>query len=221
MRAFFVLAVVVASGCATLPPHTTIPAAPTAAAPYGERAAYVKKYMLDDREGSHLFLHGGDRVYYPEDLRPAVDAASPTGKAIDEHMAARAIVDEYAWIGTLGSVTSTVGLVLFPASLLVLFLPIDDDAKKLGLIPTLGGGLALLGLGLGIIGINVVIVGEDAERANEAADRAARTYPQSLLDRLRVHIDADGNIVDDTVPLGGLMGHELPDTQPPAGGGTL
>jgi hypothetical protein len=216
------LAVLAASGCATLPPHTTLPAAPTADAPYAERAAYVKKYMLDAREQDHMFLHGGDRIYYPEDLKPAVDVDSPTAKAIDEHLKARAVLEEYAWVGTLGSVTATVGLALFPASLIVLFLPLDDDTKKLGLIPTLGGGVALMALGLGVIGVNVLVVGEDANVAGESADRAARTYPQALLDRLGVNIDADGNIVDNRVPLGGLMGSEIPAApQAPAGGGSL
>lgn len=223
MRAALTLTLLVATvfpavGCATLPPHATIPEAPTATAPYSERAAYVKKYMLDAREGDHVFLHGGDRIYYPEDLRPAVDPDSPTAKAIDEHVTSRAVLDDTAWIGLLGSYTSAAGLVLFSSSLVVLFLPIDEDTKKLGVIGTMGGGLGLLALGVGIIGVNLIVVGEDAERANEAADRAARTYPQSLLDRLGVHIDADGNIVDDTAA-GGLMG--APPTPAPAGGGTL
>lgn len=78
-----------ATACATPLPHIELPRAPTSQDGYQARADHFKRYAPDSREYSHLFLHGGDRVYWPEDLAPAVDDDSATGKAIREYLDAR------------------------------------------------------------------------------------------------------------------------------------
>jgi hypothetical protein len=158
----------------------------------------MKKYLPQSNEGNHLFLNGGDRIYYPEDLLPAVDASSPAGKAIAEHVVARENYESVAWLGTAGSVVSAVGLVGMLGSLGALVLPVDESAQMPIWLAAFAGGSGIAVAGVGIMLLPLVIAGDDAEKAAESADRAGRTYLQSLSDRLGVHVDGDGNIVDST-----------------------
>lgn len=198
------------TGCATANqrPHLEVPTAPTVDAPFEERAAYYKRYALQSREGTHLFLHGGDRVYWPEDLRPAVDEDSPTAKAIADHAEARARMEQWSWLAYGSTYTTAGGLALVLGGLTLgltttVIANNDKQLRDLGSNILLGGvtvGGVVAGVGLVGIFVNGLIVGEDDRLASEAADRAARTYPQALTDRLGVGVDANGLLFDLRVP---------------------
>lgn len=202
------LVVSVTLGCATVAPspHVELPRAPAADEPFDARASYLKDHALQSRESDHVFLHGGTRVYWPEDLLPAVDASSPTAKAIQEHVEARERVEAFDWINYGTNGLGFVGGAAMLGGLGAMFIPIASDDPSVedlgwGLTLTgLVGGGALMGGALVVAMVHGFIVGEDAQAANEAADRAVRTYPQSLSDRLGVGIDANGRIVDYAEP---------------------
>ncbi len=195
-----VVALVAGSGCATPNPHVEIPRAPSPTSPYAARAQYYKTYALDTREADHMFLHGGERVYWPEDLLPAVDDKSPAAMAIRDHVAARKKVEDYAWLADASSIGMGAGLAGLVGMLVPLVLPIPDD-QQTGAVVAIAIGAGVLGVGgLGLGLLDVAIVGKDANAAGEAADRAARTYPQALSDRLGIGVDADGRLVDQTGP---------------------
>lgn len=195
-----VAAIACTSGCATPFPHAELPRAPTRDDGYEVRAAYFKSYVLDSREGNHLFLHGGTRVYWPEDLLPAIDDSSPSALAIREHVEARQKAEQWSWLGTTGAMTMSLGMVSLVGMLVPLALPIAESDKSTAVIVIGAGSIAGLGVGLGLGIVHVLIVGDDESRASEAADRAARTYPQALSDRLAIGADADGRIVDQVIP---------------------
>lgn len=204
------LSVVTAAGavaCATPNPHVELPRAPTRDAGYDERAAYFKSYAPDSREYSHLFLHGGERVYWPEDLAPAVDEGSPTGKAIRDYLDAR---DKAAPLQAVSGGAMAVfgaGMLGFLASPFLLFIDPLPSEVAFGSMAVTGGvsGVALL------VGLGAVMMNPDEARMAESADRAVRTYPQALSDRVGIHVDADGNLVDSA---GGGLGA-------PAAGGPM
>jgi hypothetical protein len=200
--AIALVALLALAACATPNPHANIPRAPASNGDYDARAKYYKLYSLDSREGDHLFLHNGTRVYWPEDLLPAVDDDSPAAMAIRDHVAARGRVEQYNWLGTTGAVAAGVGLIGLPFCVAPLFLSLGDpplvsenDAST-ATVAALVAASALTVVGFALLGVDWAIVGHDADVAGESADRAARTYPQALSDRLGVGVDADGRIVD-------------------------
>jgi hypothetical protein len=197
-----VLFALLATACATPNPHANIPRAPTPNENYDARAKYYKSYSLDSREGDHVFLHGGQRVYWPEDLLPAVDDDSPAAMAIRDHVSARKKVEQYEWLGSTGGIAAGVGLITLPFCVVPLFfsdgsnpLLTESDANNY-VLGALVASSAVLVAGFALLGVDWAIVGHDVDVAGEAADRAVRTYPQALSDRLGVGVDADGRIVD-------------------------
>lgn len=215
------LAATILAGCATSSPHPhlEVPTAPTAADSFEARATYYKRYALQSRETGHLFLHGGDRVYWPEDLRPAIDDESPTAKAIADHIEARVRVEQWDWLSQSSSYAAAggllVGLGALGVGLTTTIVSDDKQIEDLGTTAMLGGlavGGGLLGAGLVGVFTYVFIVDEDERRAGEAADRAARTYPQALTDRLGVGVDANGLLFD--------LRTKVPESEPaPMGAG--
>lgn len=190
-------------GCATLP-HTELPLAPDASAPYEQRAAYYRAHapeLVTFSETGYLLLHGGTRLYFPEDLRPAVDPDSPTAQAIEQHVpareTARAIND---WVGMPALAVATLGgigaSVAFPLALNAT----DGDFGRTFTDPLLlaSGGVFVLGLG-GIVAAGL-LASEPSRIAGESLVTLLRTYPQSLEDRLAIHVDGDGNLVDTAAP---------------------
>jgi len=226
MRSFVPLFVLIAlaSACATPNPHVELPAAPSRDGSYDVRAAYMKNFSADSKEHDHVFLHNGTRVYYPEDLRPAVDADSPTAKAIDEHLAARGAVESWSWAYTTSQAVAYVGTAGIIGGLGMLFLPIAvDSVDALAPIapyewyPALGGfavGAGLCGVAFaGIFGLNTML-SEELAATGETADRAARTYQQSLSDRVGIGVDANGLLFDlNGNALGGLRGDSIPNVE--------
>lgn len=202
--------------CATAPrPHVSLPEAPTRDAPFEQRSAYYKAHSADTLERDHVFLHDGTRVYWPEDLGPAVDDGSPTAKAIADHVEAREVVEGFAPLGTVFTAAYAVGglglmgglvvMLAAPVALLVLnqqhLAGVSSNDLTFGSLAAGGvmmgaGSVILLGAMLGQWGFSSFVVGEDVERAAESAERAARTYNQSLTDRLGVGVDANGVIFD-------------------------
>lgn len=200
--------VLAATACATPLPHLEIPRAPTSKDGYELRAAYFKSYAPDSREYSHIFLHGGDRVYWPEDLAPAVDDESPTAKAIREYLDARDKAAPLQAVGNGSMAVFGIGMLGFLASPFLLFVdPLPSEAA-FGSMAVTGGvsGIAL------VVGLGAAMMNGDEQRMAEAADRASRTYPQSLSDRVGIHIDVNGNLIDSNT--GGATGTELPPPGP-------
>ncbi len=196
--------VAVASGCATPNPHVELPRAPAPDEPFEERAKYYKAHALQTVEYDHLFLHGGTRVYWPEDLLPAVDAESATAKAIQDHVVARERVEAWRWLESTSSGLVGLGLIGMGASLGFVLVPIaapqlDDLSYTLAIGSLVGGGAVTL-LGFSVLLGYGIIVDEDAKAAGEASDRTTKTYPQSLSDRLGVGVDANGLIQDYVKP---------------------
>lgn len=188
-----------AVACATPNPHVELPRAPTASDPYEPRAAYFKSYAPDSREQTHIFLHGGDRVFWPEDLAPAVDEGSPTGKAIREYIDARDKAAPLMAVSSGSMAVFGVGMLGFLASPFLLFIEPLPSEVAFGSMAVTGGASAVAL----VVGLGAVMMNPDETRMAEAADRVARTYPQSLSDRVGIHVDADGNLVDST---GGGLG---------------
>lgn len=193
---FAVGSVLAAAGCATWP-HQPLPTPPASSAPYEERAAYYKKYSPEAAnfsQSGYLLLHDGTRLYWPEDLLPVVAADSPTAKAVAEHVPQRDTSHTIvAWVllpsyaGTLvGSVALAVGFSVAPA---------DDMLGRL-VSPLTLAPAAFLGLALVGVLVGNVLNADPARLANESLLAVVTTYPQSLEDRLLVHVNADGNIVD-------------------------
>ena len=193
------LVAVVATGCRTVHDHVEIPPAPTDGG-FDERGAYFKTHQLQSKEVDHLFLHGGTRVFYPEDLRPAVADASPAAKAMDEHVAARTVIDGWMpWYDTF-SVVGGVGGGVMLAGTLGFFLPVlSPELSDAGAYVVLGGvgagGALMIGALGGILALNAVLA-EEITATAESADRAWRTYPQSLQDNVDVGVDANGLLFD-------------------------
>lgn len=194
------------TACATTQPHTTLPEAPTKEAPFEERAKYFKAYSADSLEHDHLFLHDGTRVYWPEDLRPAIDADSPTARAIDEHMEARESVETWTpvrWglhgVTLVGGLLALGGLVGFgaPVALLVVGQAQYTTPLLIGASAVVGiGSLGLVAGLLGFLVLDTLLLGADFQKLGETGNRASRTYNQSLSDRLGVGTDANGIIID-------------------------
>lgn len=194
------VAVTVSGACVTPNPHVELERAPSLDAPFDERARYYKEHALNSREYDHVFLHGGKRVYWPEDLLPAVDPGSPTAQAIQDHVEARERIEEWNWLAYTISGAGYVGGGLMLGGLGAMAIPLfldqyEDVGWTLVAGGLIGGGAIMLGA-LGLVLVNDAIVGEDAKAAGEASDRAVKTYPQSLSDRLGVGVDADGVIID-------------------------
>lgn len=193
-----------ATACATPNPHVELPRAPTAKDDYDARAAYFKQYAPDTREYSHIFLHGGDRVYWPEDLAPAVDDASPTGKAIREYLDARDKAAPLQAVSSGAMAVFGVGMLGFLASPFLLFIDPLPSEVAFGSMAVTGGASAVAL----VVGLGAVMMNPDEARMAEAADRASRTYPQSLSDRVGIHIDANGNLIDSNTGGLGVRGEE-------------
>ncbi|MBI1947327.1 MAG: hypothetical protein HYS27_16655 [Deltaproteobacteria bacterium] len=185
-------AVLLAAACATPLPHLEIPRAPTDKDAYELRAAYFKTYAPDSREYSHIFLHGGDRVYWPEDLAPAVDDESPTAKAIRDYLEARDKAAPLQAVSGGSMAVFGVGMLGFLASPFLLFIDPLPSEVAFGSMAVTGtvSGVAL------VVGLGAAMMNGDEQRMADAADRASRTYPQSLSDRVGIHIDANGNLID-------------------------
>ena len=197
-----------ATACATPAPHLEIPRAPASSDNYELRAAYFKTYAPDTREYSSVFLHGGDRVYWPEDLAPAVDDDSPTGKAIREYLDAREKAAPLQAVSNGSMAVFGVGILGFLASPFLLFVEPLPSEVAFGAMAVTGGasGVALL------VGLGATMMNPHEQRMGEAADRASRTYPQSLSDRVGIHIDVNGNLIDSNA--GGPRGDALPPPGP-------
>lgn len=218
-----VLGTLFASACATPKPHVELPRAPTRDAGYEERAAYMKNFSADTRESDHVFLHNGTRVYWPEDLAPAVDEESPTAAAINEHMKARETIEGWQWGYDVSQVVAYAGAAGMLGGLGMLFFPIAVQsvdtlapAEPYAWYPAIGGlvaGGSLIAVAYaGIFGLNTML-SEELETSGETADRAIRTYQQSLSDRVRVGVDANG-ILFDLDALGGVRGDSLDNEDP-------
>lgn len=193
-------AVTLSAACVTPNPHVELERAPSLDAPFDERARYYKEHALGTREYNHVFLHGGKRVYWPEDLLPAVDPGSPTALAIQDHVEARERVEEWNWLAYTISGTGYVGAALLLGGVGAMAIPLfadqyDDLGWTLVATGLIGGGAIMLG-GLGLVFVHEAIIGEDSGASAEASDRAVKTYPQSLSDRLGVGVNADGVIID-------------------------
>ena len=104
-----------------------------------------------------------------------------------------------------------VGMLGFLASPFLLFIDPLPSEVAFGSMAVAGGasGVALL------VGLGAAMMNGDEARMGEAADRASRTYPQSLSDRVGIHIDANGNLIDGTSGGLGLHG-EGPATGGPS-----
>lgn len=196
--------VTLSAACVTPLPHVELERAPSLDAPFDDRARYYKEHALGSREHNHVFLHGGTRVYWPEDLLPAVDPGSPTAKAIQDHVEARERVEEWNWLSYGISGVGYVGGALLLGGLGAMAIPLfadqyEDVGWTLVAGGLIGGGVIMLG-GLGLVFVHEAITGEDAAEAAEASDRAVKTYPQSLSDRLGVGVSADGVILDFVKP---------------------
>ena len=197
-----------AAACATPAPHLEIPRAPTSKDNYELRAAYFKTYAPDTNEYASIFLHGGDRVYWPEDLAPAVDDGSPTGKAIREYLDAREKAAPLQAVSGGSMAVFGVGMLGFLASPFLLFIDPLPSEVAFGAMAVTGGasGVALL------VGLGATMLNSDEQRMGEASDRASPTYPQSLSDRVGIHIDVNDNLIDSNA--GGPRGDELPAPGP-------
>lgn len=229
VRALLCVVVLVAlSACATAKPHTEIPPAPVDGS-FEERRSYYKEHDLNERMADHLFLHGGKRIYYPEDLRPAVADDSPTAKAIDEHLVVREKVERWQPFFWVVQGATIVGGIAAIGSLVGLFLgdidpALDDVGGNLAVFGSIGG-LSLMMASLAAILGWQLLYAEETDAFAETADRAWRTYPQSLTDNVGVGVNADGILFDLRKPqkstvfgvggvgnaLGGLRGDSVPD----------
>jgi hypothetical protein len=209
-RNAFLSAVVIAcftSACATPLPHKQLETAPTARDSFQERSTYYKAHVADRVEFSqtgYLQLHGGERIYWPEDLMPAVDKDSPTGKALTEHVAMREEAEFYnTWFTSPGMFVALGGMVGTAVGFSFAVSEVSGDfgatfTHPYFLIPA---AITVGGLAYGYTGM--IFGGTPGRLANESLMTALSTYNQSLEDRLGVHSNADGQIID-TQGVGGL-----------------
>jgi hypothetical protein len=200
--------VVMTSACATALPHVALDAAPDASAPYDQRADYYKRVALDGYDGARVTLHDGSFVYWPEDLKPAVDPTSNTAKAIADVEAARPAVDRANQIAGVGGLIAAGGLVAMTGSLL---LPVGTAGATNGAndgisatLPWLVGGAVATGVGSVVSLVPSILFSGDYQRLSDAAQKVLTTYPQSLSDRVAIQPDANGRLVDLAEGAGGL-----------------
>jgi len=192
-------AVLACLGCATLP-HAELTTAPDSDAPYEERAEYFQEHapdLVNFGETGYLLLHGGKRLYFPEDLRPAVAAESPTARAIDEHVpnreAARSI---FNWVSLPSMAVATLGGIGASVALPLALNASDGDAGQMLTDPMLMGSSGAFLVGLVGMGVGGLLASEPSRVANESLITILSTYPQSLEDQVDIHVDGDGNLVD-------------------------
>lgn len=194
-------AALLVAGCAHWP-RQPLPAAPTADAPYQERAAYFKQFApeaADFTQNGYLLLHDGSRLYWPEDLLPAVAPDSPTARAVAEHVQAR---DTSNTITTWLLLPSYTGTLIGCVALAVGFSFSSGDMLGRLVSPLTLAPAGFLGLALVGVLVGNMLNADPARLANESLLAIVTTYPQSLEDRLQVHVNADGNIVDTSAAAG-------------------
>ncbi len=203
-----------ASACASLP-HKTLTTAPTAEDSYEERARYYREHtpaLVNFSSTGYLLLHGGTQLYYPEDLRPAVDPDSPTARAIDAHVPARESAQAFSdWVSMPSMVVALVGGLAASAAFPLALNSTNGDFGGTFTDPLLLGSTGVFVLGLGGIVAGGLLTAEPSRVANESLVTIRATYPQSLEDRVRIHADGDGKLVD-TAPApqpGGLGTREV------------
>ena len=189
-------------GCATGRTHVTLADAPTKDASYEARAAYFKQHAPSSFDGTRVVLHDGTSIYWPEDLKPAVDPSSPTAKAIADAAAAREALAPGNAIGTTGSLLAAGGLVVMMGGLTVGIgetIMRNDGTHPVGdavMLPSVIGGTGALLAGLGVAMVPGFLYAAEQEKLDDATRRVLTTYPQSLADRLAIQPDANGILVD-------------------------
>lgn len=196
MHKLFAVAVPVAiTACATT--HVQLPEPPGKSGPFEDRAAYYDEHkpIAADRVTTvsmygkapivqsgipFLQLANGTRVVWVEDLRPAVDAASPTARALDESVEARASAD--AWmVGGAAGIAAGILVVLAAIPLASATRGPEDNGMNVSVL--LGGVVA--GAGLSLVGsVPLLVSFIDANRAAQARETAFTTFDASLKKKL-------------------------------------
>lgn len=192
LRSSVISALLVVAACtpAQRPHHALVAPSPTA--PEAERlAAHERLFARADAVSGirgamsteYLILGDGTRVYHPEDLIPAVDAASPTARAAARSAAAaeaarrrQSKVDVAWYVATAGMLIGT--------SLLIAGVASDDGTT----LATTGTGL-IIGSGLGGVTAGWLLAGDLRERHVEAKEErvsAFATYNSDLVKRLEL-----------------------------------
>jgi hypothetical protein len=205
---------VVTTGCGNMYPHVKLDEAPTTQAEYALRADYYKKHAADSFDGNGMMLHDGTHIYWPEDLKPAVDPGSPTAKAIARVEEGRKALEPMENIAGISSLVAAGGLATMGASLVPMMIgavtydseSTTDDLMMLMMNASLGllglGGVAVCGGGLVAATVPLLYM-EESQRFNEAIQSTLATYPQSLSDRVGIQPDANGRLVDVTTGIAG------------------
>jgi hypothetical protein len=174
---FAAVLLVLAAGCR---PHVKL-TLPPANASFHERAEAYRKLRPEkmrsttyvgvgvvntsSRAMDYLQLGSGERIYYPEDLRPLVRKESPTAAFIDKSVGRRTL--------GLALVGGVVVLLATGAALSGSYVMADPEKRDKTL---LWGGLGCVGAGIGL-GITAQWAGSSS---TDAAEEAYRTYDSEL-----------------------------------------
>ncbi|MGC4093363.1 MAG: hypothetical protein QM756_36815 [Polyangiaceae bacterium] len=135
------------------------------------------------RQTDYLQIANGRRVYYPEDILPVVDSASPSALAAQESESARSTGNTLMAVAGGGYVLG-LGVMLYPV------LQTREPGEGINTTPL------ILGAGIAIASSIVYLVGRSFHSsANDEAATAFETYDDGLRKRLR--LCREGNQVND------------------------